>query len=150
MVDSYNTDECLESSLCLDYYQVLEEPGITGCSHRSDIYLGECGLACIYLGECGLACMLNHCHISCFFLHAKFRSWSRQQNYSNSKIFPIYTQSREFKRGGFRKEVHYQLSRRSFLTLLTMSVHFLSLSMYKKTLFSIDAKVITSRKLLPT
>ena len=49
MVDSYNTNEYLESSLWLDYYQVLEEPDIAGCSHQSDIYLGECGLACMLI-----------------------------------------------------------------------------------------------------
>ena len=37
-------DECLENSWHLVYYQVSGEPGIAGCSCRSDIYLGECGL----------------------------------------------------------------------------------------------------------
>ena len=45
MVDDFNMDERLESSWCLVYYQVSGEPGITGYGHRSDIYLGECGLA---------------------------------------------------------------------------------------------------------
>ena len=44
-VDDCSMDERLESSWRLVYYQVSEEPGITGCSRRSDIYLGECGLA---------------------------------------------------------------------------------------------------------
>ena len=44
MADDCNMDERLESSWCLVYYQVSGEPGIAGCSHRSDIYLGECGL----------------------------------------------------------------------------------------------------------
>ena len=44
-VDSCNMDERLESSWHLVYYQVSGEPGIAGCSRRSDIYLGECGLA---------------------------------------------------------------------------------------------------------
>ena len=35
----------LESLWLLVYYQVSGEPGIGRCSHRSDIYLGECGLA---------------------------------------------------------------------------------------------------------
>ena len=39
-VDDYNMDERLESSWRLVYYQVSGEPGIAGCSHRSDIYLG--------------------------------------------------------------------------------------------------------------
>ena len=30
-VVGYNADECLESYLCLVYYQVLEKPGIAGC-----------------------------------------------------------------------------------------------------------------------
>ena len=45
MIDDYNMDERLESSWHLVYYQVSGEPGIAGCSRRSDIYLGECGLA---------------------------------------------------------------------------------------------------------
>ena len=44
-VDDCNMDERLESSWCLVYYQVSGEPGIAGCSRRSDIYFGECGLA---------------------------------------------------------------------------------------------------------
>ena len=44
-IDDYNMDEHLESSYCLVYYWVSGEPGITGCSRRSDIYPGECGLA---------------------------------------------------------------------------------------------------------
>ena len=44
-VDYCNMDERLESSWGLVYYQVSGEPGITGCSCRSDIYLVECGLA---------------------------------------------------------------------------------------------------------
>ena len=38
-------DEHLESSWRLVYYQVSGEPGIARCSHQSDIYLRECGLA---------------------------------------------------------------------------------------------------------
>ena len=44
-VDDYNVDERLESSWHLVYFQVSGEPGIAHCSRRSDIYLGECGLA---------------------------------------------------------------------------------------------------------
>ena len=44
MVDDCNMDEHLESSWLLVYYQVSREPEIAGLSHRSDIYLGECGL----------------------------------------------------------------------------------------------------------
>ena len=44
-VDDCNMDECLESLWLLVYYQVSGEPGIARCSHRSDIYPGECGLA---------------------------------------------------------------------------------------------------------
>ena len=44
-VDDCSMDERLESSWRLVYYQVSGEPGITGCSHQLDIYLGECGLA---------------------------------------------------------------------------------------------------------
>ena len=47
-VDNYNMDDHLESSWCLVYYQVSGEPGIAGCSRRSDIYLvggGGYGLA---------------------------------------------------------------------------------------------------------
>ena len=44
-VADYNMDERLESSYRLVYYLVSGEPGITGCSRRSDIYPGECGLA---------------------------------------------------------------------------------------------------------
>ena len=42
-VDDRNMNERLESSWRLVYYQVSGEPGITGCSRRSDIYLGKCG-----------------------------------------------------------------------------------------------------------
>ena len=45
-VDDCNMDEFLESSWHLVYYQVSGEPGIAGCSFRSDIYLGKCGLLC--------------------------------------------------------------------------------------------------------
>ena len=44
-VDDCNMDKRLESLWLLVYYQVSGEPGIARCSHRSDIYLGECGLA---------------------------------------------------------------------------------------------------------
>ena len=44
--DDYNMDERLESSYRLVYYRVSGEPGIAGCSRRSDIYPRECGLAC--------------------------------------------------------------------------------------------------------
>ena len=44
-VDDCSTDERLESSWRLVYYQVSGEPGIAYCSRRSDIYLRECGLA---------------------------------------------------------------------------------------------------------
>ena len=49
MIDKYNMDKHLESSYRLVYYQVSGEPGIAGCSRRSDIYPGECGLACASL-----------------------------------------------------------------------------------------------------
>ena len=45
-VDDYNMDERLVSSYRLVYYCVSGEPRIAGCSRRSDIYPGECGLAC--------------------------------------------------------------------------------------------------------
>ena len=48
-VDDYNMDEHLESSYHLVYYQLSGEPGIAGCSRQSDIYPGECGLACASL-----------------------------------------------------------------------------------------------------
>ena len=44
-VDDCNMDERLESLWLLVYFQLSGEPGIARCSHRSDIYLGECGLA---------------------------------------------------------------------------------------------------------
>ena len=44
-VDDCNMDERLESLWLLVYYQVSGEPGIARCSHQSDIYLWECGLA---------------------------------------------------------------------------------------------------------
>ena len=44
-VDDGNMDERLESLWLLVYYQVSGEPKIARCSHQSDIYLGECGLA---------------------------------------------------------------------------------------------------------
>jgi len=45
-IDDWNMEERLESFWCLVNYQVSGEPGIAGCSRRSDIYLGKCGLAC--------------------------------------------------------------------------------------------------------
>ena len=47
--DDYNMDERLESSYRLVYYRVSGEPGIAGCSRRSDIYPGECGFACAFI-----------------------------------------------------------------------------------------------------
>ena len=66
-VDDCNMNKRLENSWRLVYYQLSGEPGITGCSHRSDIYLGECGLACTSL-------FIDHC---CFFFfsHVKFSRW---------------------------------------------------------------------------
>ena len=43
MVD--DMDERLKSSYLLVYYWVSGEPRIAGCSRRSNIYPGECGLA---------------------------------------------------------------------------------------------------------
>ena len=72
-VDGCNMDERLESSWHLVYYQVLREPGIAGCSRRSDIYLGECGLACKLIHWSPphnfIFCVLN------------FRGWTRPRNY---------------------------------------------------------------------
>ena len=86
MVDDYNMDECpeslnerLESFYHLVYYQVSGEPGIAGCSCRSDIYPGKCGSF-----HWSSLCKFN-------FRALKFRSWSRPWNYFNSKIFPIYS-----------------------------------------------------------
>ena len=69
--------------LDLVYYQVSGVPGITGCSRRSDIYLGECGLA--------RASFTDHCRVILFFCALNFHSWSRLQNDFNSEIFPIYS-----------------------------------------------------------
>ena len=44
-VDDSSMDERLENSWRLVYFQVPGEPRIAGCSRRSDIHLGECGLA---------------------------------------------------------------------------------------------------------
>ena len=59
-VDDCSMDERLESSWRLVYYQVSGEPGITGCSHQLDIYLGECGLARDSL-------FTDHRHVILFF-----------------------------------------------------------------------------------
>ena len=59
-VDECSMDEHLESSWHLVYYQVSGEPGIAGCSRRSDIYLGECGLAHASL-------FIDHRHVILFF-----------------------------------------------------------------------------------
>ena len=45
-VDCCNTEEHLESSWRLVYYQVSGEPRIARCSCQSDIYLRECVFAC--------------------------------------------------------------------------------------------------------
>ena len=42
-IGDYNMDELLESFFHLVYYQVSGEPGIAGCSCRSEIYLGGGG-----------------------------------------------------------------------------------------------------------
>ena len=60
-VDNYNMDERLQSSFHLVYYQVSGEPGIAGCSRRSDIYPGECGLACASL-------FIDRRHLSLIFV----------------------------------------------------------------------------------
>ena len=74
-------DEHLESSWRLVYYQVSGEPGIAGCSRRSDIHLGECGVA--------RASLFTDHH--CVILFSRdSRGWSRPRNYFNSEIFPIY------------------------------------------------------------
>ena len=67
-------DKHLEHSQCLVYYQVLGEPGITGCnaagvrsSRQSDIHLGRCGSACTLNNKyhCFLGnptCQINYTH----------------------------------------------------------------------------------------
>ena len=82
-VDDCNMDECLESSWHLVYYQVSGEPGIAGCSRRSDIYFGECGLARASL-------FTDHHRHNFIFRVLNFRGWSRPRNYFNSQIFPMY------------------------------------------------------------
>ena len=62
-VADYNMDERLESCYRLVYYRVSGEPGITGCSCRSDIYPGECGLACASL-------FIDHRHVKFSWLVA--------------------------------------------------------------------------------
>ena len=79
-VDDYNMDESLESSWRLVYYQVSGEPGITDCSHRSDIYLG---------GVRTCAGKLIHWSLPCnYIFHVlNFCGWSRPWNYFNSEMF---------------------------------------------------------------
>ena len=81
-VDDCSMDKRPESSWCLVYYQVSGEPGIACCSHWSDIYLGECGLAC--------ASFTDHRRIILFLCVLNFHSWSRPRNDFNSEIFPTY------------------------------------------------------------
>ena len=76
-------DKSLESSWHSVYFQVSGEPGIARCSRRSDIYLGECGLACKLIHWSSPPRNFS-------FRVFNFRSWSRPWNYFNSKIFPIY------------------------------------------------------------
>ena len=83
MVDDCNTDELLESSWRLVYYQVSGEPGN---SFRLDIYPGECV-------DLHANLFTDHrCII--LFLALNFHGWSQPQNYFNSGIFPIYGSSR--------------------------------------------------------
>ena len=58
------------------------EPGITGCGGRSNIYLGECGLAH----------KLTHWSLlrNFIFPMLNFHGWSWPRNYFTSKIFPMY------------------------------------------------------------
>ena len=60
-VDNYNMDDHLESSWCLVYYQVSGEPGIAGCSRRSDIYLVGAGM------DLRASLFINHQHILSLF-----------------------------------------------------------------------------------
>ena len=80
MVDDCNMDERLESSWRLVYYQVSGEPGIAGCSRRSDIYFGECGLARASL-------FTDHCRVILFFACYIFAVGP------DHEIFPIYSMS---------------------------------------------------------
>ena len=59
-VDDCNMDKRLESSWQLVYYQVSGEPGIAGCSRRSDIYL-RVARASLFVD-----------HRRVLFLHVKF------------------------------------------------------------------------------
>ena len=64
-VDCYNSDKRLERSERLVYNEVLGEPGIASCSHRSDIYM--------YLGGVDFRARLfidHHCVI--LFSRVKF------------------------------------------------------------------------------
>ena len=77
-VDNCNTDEHLETCWRLVYYQVSGEPGIAGCSHRSDIYLRGVDLRA--------SLFTDHHHVILFFACLIFAA----RNYFNSEIFTIY------------------------------------------------------------
>jgi len=79
MVDDCNVDKRLESSWHLVYYQVSGEPGIARCSRRSDIYLGECGLARKLIHW-----SLPRCNF--IFRVFNFLGWSQPRNYLTAKF----------------------------------------------------------------
>ena len=99
MVDDCSMDEHLESSWHLVYYQVSGEPGNAGCSRRSDIYLGECGLLRTSL-------FTDYRHIILFFV-LNFRSWSRPRNFPNLWYY---------QKEKFRQELMNRHSRKERLT----------------------------------
>ena len=73
-VDGCDKDERLESSWHFVYYQVSGEPGIAGCSRRSDIYFGECGLVHASL-------FTDHRCRNFIFRVLNSRGWSRPRNF---------------------------------------------------------------------
>ena len=81
-VHDCNMDERLESSWRLVYYQVSGEPGIARCIVVDRTFNS---------GSVDLRASLftDHRRVILFFAF-NFRGWSRQRNYFNSEIFPIY------------------------------------------------------------
>ena len=78
-VDGCNIDERLESSWRLVYYQISGEPGIAGCSRRSDIYPGECGLVCASF-------FTVHRHVI-YILCVKFSQLDSTAKFSRSMVY---------------------------------------------------------------
>ena len=91
----------------------------------------------------------QHCHFAICLTSSKVKTLQPRAEYRAPHFVKLHLSESLQKERGEVLSCPLKFTK-SFLTLPIMSAYFLNLSTYKKTLFSIDAQVITRRKLLHT